>query len=73
MTWKERPVDFVSAGGATATYESHIAFGFRFPDDDTKVISALRTGSSKVDSHTMKLTLPVSPFKLAFKFVARPV
>ena len=64
MAWKERPVDYVATLGATATYGSHVIFAFRFPDNDTEVISAHRAGSGEVYSHVFRLTLPVRPFNV---------
>ncbi len=62
-TTDKSPTDLVSALGATAMYELDVPTAFRFPDHDTEVISALRTGSGKVYSHPSNLTLPGRPFQ----------
>jgi hypothetical protein len=67
MAWKERPVDFVSTLGATAMYELDVPTAFRFPDNDTEVISALRTGPGKIYSHYFSLALQIVSYNfLAF-------
>ena len=48
MAWKERPVDFVFTLGAAAVNGLHVVFAFRFRDDDTEVIAALRTTPGEV-------------------------
>ena len=59
ITWKERPVDFVSTLSATAAYRLNVAFTFRFPNNDAEVTSAHWTGPGKVYSHDSSLTLQI--------------
>ena len=58
-------MDFVFADGTTTIDGLAFSTAFGFRDDDTEVIAALGTGSGKVYSHQINLTLPVSPFKSA--------
>jgi hypothetical protein len=39
ITWKQRPVDFVSACSPTAAYRSHVALVRGSPKDDAEAIS----------------------------------
>jgi hypothetical protein len=55
-------VDFVSAVSATAAYGLDVTFAFRFPDNDTEVITAPRTGPGEVYSHGFSLALPTGPY-----------
>ena len=59
ITWKERPVDFVSTLSATAAYGLDVVFAFRFPNNDAEVTSAHWTGAGKVYSHDFSLTLQI--------------
>ena len=65
----KRPVDFVSACSAVTVNGLTIPTALGFGNHDTEVSATLGTGSSKVYSHEIKLALPMSPFKSAFKFV----
>jgi hypothetical protein len=44
-----------------------------FPQNDSQVACTSGTTSGEVFGHAINLTLPVRPFKSAFKFVARPI
>jgi len=67
----EHPVHFVPACSAATVDGSRLCAALGFGNHDTEVIAAPGTGSSKVYGHGIKLALPVSPFKSAFKFVTR--
>src|SRR5882672_5132425 len=62
MTWKERPVDFVSTLSGTTAYRLHVAFVSRVPHDDAQVASAHWTGAGKVYSHHFSLALQIMPY-----------
>jgi hypothetical protein len=72
MTWKERPVDFVSTLSATTVNGLSIATAFGLGDDHTEVIAALGTGSGEVYNHLINLALPSRPFKRRSSVVGRP-
>jgi hypothetical protein len=57
MTWKQCPLDLVSACGTTIIDRLGFstAFGFRY--DHSEIVAALRTRSGKVYSHDSRLTL----------------
>ena len=74
-TTDKSPSDLVSTLGATAMYELDVPTAFRFPDHDTEVISALRTGPGKVYSHHSSLTLQIVSYNSdrCLKLRRRPV
>jgi hypothetical protein len=61
-TIDKSPSDLVTTLGATAMYELRVPTAFRFSNYDIEVVSAFRTGSGKIDSHLLRLTLRSGPY-----------
>src|SRR5262245_60630726 len=58
---KESPADFVSAFGTMTPDRLSAVFAFWFLNNNGKINPAPRTGSGKVNSHSVNLALPLGP------------